>query len=284
MRRAWWAFVLCAAAAAGCLTRGDRPAGTSVARSLAPAAPAEGVYVETVLLERPVGDRFLDRDLWGAALPVGSQETRVLLAENGLRAAVLSGNPPQAFQAMLESESEAVSPRGLTFATRKEEVIPTAGPHAKCEFRLLADLAGQRAPVALEQARCGVLVRPEAAGDGRVKVACEPQIQHGQRRELLRPSEDGTGFVKFEEVPLARYPSLAFDAALGLNEYLLVGWQADQPGTLGEALFAVAANGVPRQRVLVLRARQAAPAASPDLPPIGTRRPSIAAEAGRRPR
>jgi hypothetical protein len=250
-----------------------------VARSLAPAAPAEGIYVEYVLLERPVGDPFLDRELWEAALPAGTQETRVLLSENGLRAAVLSGNPPQKFQTLLESESDVVNSRRVTFASRKEEVLPTSGPHAKLEFRLLADLAAKRSPVSLEQARCGVLVRPEAADEGRVKLACEPQIQHGQRREVFRPSEDVTGFVKLEEVPLARYPALAFEATLGRNEFLLVGWQADQPGTLGEALFAVSASGVPRQRVLVVRARLSN--APSDLPPVGTRRPSIAAEAGR---
>ena len=33
--------------------------------------PAEGVYLETVILERPLGDPFLDRDLWASAVPVG---------------------------------------------------------------------------------------------------------------------------------------------------------------------------------------------------------------------
>jgi hypothetical protein len=279
MRRAWWAFVLCAAA--GCLTPGGPPSGASVARSLAPTAPVEGVFLESILLERPVGDPFLDRELWDATVPVGSQEARVLLAENGLRAAVLAGNPPQKFQQLLGSDAEALNGRGLTFAGRKEEVVPTAGPHAKCRFRLLADLAGQRSPVALEQARCGILVRPEALDDGRVKITCEPQVQHGERREWLRPSEDGTGFVKFEEVPLARYPALAFDATLGRNEFLLVGWPADQPDTLGAALFGVESNGQPRQRVLVVRVRQVGATAATDLPPINTRRPSIAAQASR---
>jgi len=98
----------------------------------------------------------------------------------------------------------------------------------------------------------------------------------------LRPSADGTGFVKFEEIPLARYPVLGFDATLGRNEYLVIGWQADWPDTLGEALFAVEANGQPRQRVLVIRARQVNPGAPPDLPSLGPiRRPSPAAEAAK---
>src|SRR5262249_45771787 len=154
------------------------------------------------------------------------------LSENGLRVSVLAGSVPQRFQTMLESESEAINGRGLTFASRREEVLPTSGPHEKCEFELLADLAGKRAVVAFAQARCGVRVRPEALPDGRVRIWCEPQIQHGEKREWLRPTADGTGFVKLEEVPLARYSMLAFEGVLGRNEYLLIGWQADQADTL----------------------------------------------------
>ena len=280
MRRAWLTIVLCAASA-GCFDRPARPPVESVVRSLAPVVPVEGVYLESVILERPLGDRFLDRDLWNAVEPVGSQEVRTLLSENGLRAGVLSGNPPPLFQKLLDSETEAIGGRGLTFAMRKDEVLPTSGAAERCEFGLLADLAGKRAPVSLKQARCGVLVRPEATPDAKVRVYCEPQIQHGEQREWLRPSPDGTGFVKLNEVPLARYPVLGFEAKLGRNEYLVIGWPADQADTLGAALFAVEASNQPRQRVLVVRARLAN-AGGDALPSLGpTRRPSIAAEAGR---
>lgn len=279
MWRVWLTIVLCGAGA-GCFDRPARPSAESVVRSLAPVVPVEGVYLESVILERPLGDRFLDRDLWNAVAPVGAQEVRALLAENGLRAGILSGNPPPQFQKLLESETEALGGRGLTFAMRKDEVLPTSGPVPRCEFGLLADLAGARAPVSLRQARCGVLVRPEAA-DGKVRVYCEPQIQHGERRDTFRPSADGTGFVRAEELPLARYPLLGVEAKLGRNEYLVIGWAADHADTLGAALFAVEASGQPRQRVLVVRARQNA-AGADALPPLGpNRRPSIAAEAGR---
>ena len=86
MRRGWCVIVVCAVTAAGCLTRAERPSAAAVVRSLAPVVPAEGVYLESVILERPVGDRFLDRDLWAETLPVGTQEARTLLSENGLRA------------------------------------------------------------------------------------------------------------------------------------------------------------------------------------------------------
>jgi hypothetical protein len=275
-------IVVCAACAAGCLLRPDRPAATSVAHSLAPVQPTEGVYLESVLLERPVGDPFLDRDLWTAALPVGSPETRALLSENGLRAGILAGTLPPRFQELLESDTDAINGRGLTFAVRKEEVLPTSGPTPKCEFAVLTDLAGERRRVALTQARCGVLVRPELLDRGRVRLWCEPQVQHGERREWWRASADGTGLVKLEEVPLERYPAFAFDTPLGRSEFLVIGWQADQPDTLGAALFGVEASGQPRQRVLVIRAWPANPAGTSDLPSLGTRRRlSVAAEAGK---
>ncbi|QJW97900.1 hypothetical protein [Frigoriglobus tundricola] len=278
-----WLIVVCASAV-GCVTHRDPPPVAAVARSLSPAVPAEGMNLESVLLERPIGDRFLDRDLWAAALPVGGQEARVLLTENGLRAGVLTGNLPQQFQTLLESESEALNARRLTFAVRKDEVLPTTGPLEKCEFGLLTDIGpgDTRTRITLPQARCGVMVRPEAMADDRVRVACEPQIQYGDRQEFWRASADGTGWVKSEEVPLKTFPMLAFDVPLGRNEYLVIGWSADQPDTIGAALFGVSANGQARQRVLVIRARQLNPGAPADLPSLGPiRRPSIAAEANK---
>jgi len=279
-----WLIVVCAGAV-GCVTHRDRPPAVDpIARSLSPAVPAEGIYLESVILERPIGDRFLDRDLWAAALPVGGQEARILLAENGLRAGVLTGSLPQRFQTLLESESEAFNGRGLTFAMRKDEVLPTNGPHEECKFGLLTDVAlgDKRTRITLPRARCGVMVRPEAMADDRVRVACEPQIQYGEREEYLRPSADVTAWVKSEEVPLKPFPMLAFDVPLGRNDYLVIGWSANQPDTIGAALFGVSANGQARQRVLVVRARQLNPGAPTDLPSLGpTRRRSIAAEANK---
>jgi hypothetical protein len=280
MRWAWRASVVCAALA-GCATRGDK-ASVSVVRSLAPVAPGEAVQIDSILLERPVGDKYLDRDLWADARPVGAPEVRALWAENGLRAGVLVGNLPPRFQALLDTETDALNGRRLTLAARDDRVLPTSGPHERCAFAVRATFAEPRAEVAFKQARCGVLVRPEPAGRGRVKLSCEPQIQHGERRDVIRASGDVTGFVKSDEVPLVRHPTLALDVRLEPDEYLLIGWDAGQPDTLGEALFAVEARDAPRQRVLVVRARQTNPGAPTDLPALGpTRHFSVAAEAAR---
>jgi hypothetical protein len=283
MRRAGL-IVLACAASAGCFLGPARPTVPAIVRSLAPPLPAEGIVVESVLLEQSAGDPFLDGELWEAALPVGRPETRVLFAENGLRAAVVSGAGPQRFQALLESDSDTVSPQRKTFRLRKDDVIATAGPVDPCSFSALTDVGGKPAKVELRQARCGVLVRPEATADGRVTLWCEPQLQHGDRREWFRPNEDATRLTKHEEVPVVKFPALGFEATVGPDDYLLVGWRADQPGTLGAVLFGADAQGRPRQRVLVIRARDLTPRAATDLPPVGgfSGRPPVAAQAAAR--
>jgi len=226
------------------------------------------LLVQSVLLERPVGDAFLDRELWESTLPVGDPETRALLAENGLRAGLLTGALPQRFQDLLLSDADTVSPHELSFNLRKEAVLPTAGPINPCRFSFLSDLAGKRRAIELKQAGCGIHVAPTVIEGGRVKVACEPRIQHGERRDRYRPTEDGTGFAKTEELSLEKFPMLGFEATLGPSDCLVMGWRADEPNTLAAAFFAVEVENRPRQRVLVIRARQQGRSPTSDLPVI----------------
>ena len=260
-------------------TSSERPDTPSIARSFAPVVPADGLVVEKILLERPLGDSFLDRELWEAVQPVGTPETRALLSENGIRVGLLTGILPPQFQTMVATKADVSgTPELMTFNNRKEAVIPTAGPIESCNFDLLGDLAGRSTSVSLKNVRCGVMVRPQAAGEGRVKLWCEPQLQHGSREQRYRPSEDGTQFTTFEEVPTEKYAGLGFEVPLQADECLLIGCIAEQQGRLGVTLFSAEASGNPRQRLLVIRARQVNTNATADLPTITPpgRRPAAA--------
>ena len=103
---------------------------------------------------------------------------------------------------------------------------------------------------------------------GSVKIACEPQIQHGERRDRYRPTEDGTSFAKVEELPVEKFSKLAFETTLGTDDCLVIGWNAEQANTIGSVFFAVEADNRPRQRVLVIRAKQNGRSPTSDLPVI----------------
>ncbi len=263
MRHLGFGLGLAAAAVCGCLPTAGEPAGGWVSRMrplAPPAAPPDAVVLHTALLDRPFPDPYLDDALWAAAGQPLPAEVRALLAENGLRAGVVGGVVPGEFQKLLTSELSCVNPREMRFSAGKATVAAVNGPVDAAAFDVLADLGGEPRRVALDQARFGVSVAPRVGPDGRVTLACEPQAQHGDRREWLRPTEDGTGFAWHEETPVEKFPPLAFELTVGPTEYLVIGAFADRPGTLGDAAFRADANGRPRQRVLVLRAAPGAPA------------------------
>jgi hypothetical protein len=245
---------------------------------------APGLYVESVLFERTVGDPLINRDIWArdsASLP---PQTRVLLEENGLRVAVIDGNLPPQFQKMLESGEGAVSPQGLTFGNRTEAVVPTVGPIPACEYSVQAELSGGRQTKKLLGANGGFQVQPVRMADGRVKLRCEPQVQHGERQDYIRPAPDATGFTLQSEMPVERYPTLGFEVTLDAGDYLVIGWPAEDEGeshTLGSALFCADGKGETRQRVLVLRGgwRGETPV---DLPVRRQGVQSIAAQVGKK--
>jgi hypothetical protein len=272
MPRATWAIAGCTLVlATGChglAPTPDKPASGAIARSLTSGIPADGLVVEKVLLERPLGDRFLNHDLWYATLCTVPPEMRELLASNGIQVGVLGGNLPGEFQSIVSNAAETIDPRMLTFNHLKEAVIPTAGPIADCKYEVLPDLAGKLQPIALKDARCGILVRPQQMGDGRIKLWCEPQIQHGERQDRFRPSEDGTQFTKFEEFPTEKYAELGFEVALRPDECLVIGSIAEARSSLGSTLFEAEASGNARQRVVVIRARQVNVSPTADLPAI----------------
>lgn len=272
MPRAIWAIAGCAMVlATGCHTTSppaDRSMAGAIERSLTPGLAVDGLVVEKVLLERPLGDRFLNHDLWESTLCTIPPEMRELLATNGIQVGILTGNLPREFQSILSNPAEAIDPRLFTFNHLKEAVIPTAGPIPDCKLEVLPDLAGKLEAISLKDARCGILVRPQLAGEGKVKLWCEPQIQHGQRQERFKPSEDGTQFTRFEEFPTEKYADLGFEVALRPEECLVIGSIAEARSSLGSTLFEAEAIGNARQRVVVIRARQVNVNPTAELPAI----------------
>jgi hypothetical protein len=220
-----------------------------------PAVTADGGLVLTArLLDGPAGDAFLATDLWSAASKPVTHETAALLARNGLRIGVLSGMAPAEFERRIRSDRLALDPRLQTTRPGQAKIVAVQGPLERCTYEVHPDLTADPVRLELDAVECGLSVLPTPADNGRVKLACELQVQHGDKQAWLRPTADGSGFVRQDRKALETYPTLGFTVTLGPGDFLILGPTEDPTHTLGEAFFLTGLGDQVRRRVLVIQA------------------------------
>lgn len=283
MRRPRWAGgVLVALAAVGCtlprqpVDRASSWLDRARGKGGSPLA-ADALVLQTTLIDQPAPDPYLTHDLWAAGAVTNPlpAELSALLEVNGLRVRVVSGVPPAKFLSLVGSDDATVSPMVRGFEPGKPKVVPVNGPLDRAAYSVRTDLTADAAKVEVAAAECGLSITARPGPDGRVRVTCEPQVQHGDRQTWLRPTADGTAFDRREQKSLAAYPTLGWDVVLGPDEFLIVGPTADPAGTLGRAYFYADAADRVRQRVLVVKA--ARPTGAPNAAAVPSRPTNAAA-------
>jgi len=217
------------------------------------ATPEGTIALRTVLIERPVGDRYLAHDLWTTAHKPLTHEHSTLLARNGVRIGVFSGVIPGEFDRLIHSEHATINPLHRTTQPGAPKVIPVNGPLDRCAYQVQTELTAEPTPVELVAAACGLSVTAHAVEGGRVRLVCELQVQHGERQAFLKPTSDGTSFAREDRKPLEAYPTLTWTLTLGPTDYLVVGPADDVADTLGRTFFFTGHEDQLRQRILVIR-------------------------------
>ncbi len=247
---------------AGCFTgQVARPPAAEYAHtshaSHAPLTP-ESVVVDLVLLECPVGDPFLNGDLWASTdEQVVPLEHKALLAENGFRVGQVVGLTPARLHALIVSDRYCVRrwrqilPSGRSLALA---VSPAAVPAFHCQVAL----EGRLENLALDQAQAFLVLVPALTAGGRTRLKFTPQIQHGEEHKDYQPGSQGWDIVyrRYRKT----YPELGWDVTVAPNEYVVIGTTRDGPDTLGRACFVQYDGQRAVQRLLVLRTTR--PAAS----------------------
>ena len=285
-RMAAWVIAACCAAQGCTLPKevGTRTAGwyDRVRGGTGDPTGAGGLYLQTALLDRPAPDSFLTNELWSTSAATNplSAEQSALLEVNGLRVRVVGGIPPAKLVSMLSSD-DALSPMARSIRAGEPKVVPVNGPIDSARFAVRRDLKADPTPADLADVECGLSVTAKSADAGRVTLRCEPEVQHGDRQQYLKPTADGTGFSRREQKSKDGYPTLGFEVTVGPGEYLVVGPTVEPTGTLGQAYFNSAAGDRVRQRVLVVRAGKAGDGAA--QAPIRPTTAAAAAQAAVRP-
>src|SRR5262249_27208234 len=111
------------------------------------------VCMDVALIERPIGDPYLNDELWTSADEQGGAlERKAVLDENGLRVGLIGGITPSRLLALLTSEQSSPSPRHIQLRAGNAKKFELGRKLAVCQFHLHQD--SQSLPVTLEQVSC----------------------------------------------------------------------------------------------------------------------------------
>jgi len=215
-------------------------------------AAADVIEVQVALVERPVGDPFVNQGLWTLAdEQIVPLERKAALEENGFRVGQVGGNTPAGLLTLLTSGRSNVNPRRL-FVHAGQPTSVVLGPITpSCSYRIQQD--GEPANISVEKAQCALNLIASLTSDGRTRLQFTPQVHHGEKTLVPRAAADGSGFILQEEWPTQSYASLTWEVTLAANQYVVVGARFDRPETLGYRCFLRSDESVPVQRLLVIR-------------------------------
>jgi hypothetical protein len=247
--------VLLLALAAGCVTEPPAHRDAGLAQGAQPPLGPDGVVLELVLLERPVGDRYLNGPLWDSAdehaVPV---EQKVVLEDNGFRVGRVVGATPRELQKLLTSERYCVyKPERKILPAGKPLTLPVGRPVPGVRYQL-----GQAPEVVLDKAQALLALLPTLTADGRTRLHFTPEVRYGDTLPEYQVAPDRSDYVLTYRQPRKTYPELSWEVTLAPNEYVLIGAALDRPQSLGYQCFIQEDDESAGQRLLVLRTARSA--------------------------
>jgi hypothetical protein len=228
------------------------------------AAGADVVLMDFALIERPIGDPFINNELWllvdEQAIPF---ERKAVLEENGFRVGQIGGTTPAGLQTLLTSEKTNGNGRRLFIHNGKPASLVLGPVRSNCSYRI--NQGSGPVQVSLDRAECTLSVLPDLSASGTIRLQFTPQINHGQTRFAPGIADDHSRFILKEQRPSETYHMLRFDMTLSRNQYILVGAYCDRDASLGYQCFVRNDEPAPVQRLLVIRACRAG-----DPPSVGS--------------
>lgn len=242
----------------GCLLAPrERP---SLVKTLRPAAPAGAnvITLDLAIIERPLGDRFFNKELWENTDEMLIQpQRRDALQANGFRAGQIVGLTPSGLQTLLKSERYCVNPRRRVVEPGKS-ITHMLGPvFPQATFTLIDE--ERKTPVTLDSARFCLDIIPTLTKDKQIHLEFVPKAETGERILPFQPDLDRATWTVRVDKPCREFRTLAWDLTVDSNKLVVIGTLPDRPDTLGFRAFSEDESR-PVQRLLVIRASHSAAA------------------------
>jgi hypothetical protein len=220
------------------------------------------VRLSVAVVERPLGDRCLDDELWKLAdeqqvtPPEGPDvelKWKRLLTENGLRVGVLGGLLPDRLHRLVDGARSGSAPRQAHFHAGQPWPVALGPAWPRCCFT--ARLPDGDRDIDLEQAQGELRLTATLRGP-EVSLLCTPAVRHGAPSLAPRPVQGPDGTLRWDmqaEQPREELAGLSWRLKLAPDEVALIGGRLDRPGTFGHRCFVQEDGATPVQRLLVLR-------------------------------
>src|SRR5438270_786436 len=151
------------------------------------------VQMEVVLLERPVGDPYINHEVWQLAdEQIVPLERKAILEQNGFRIGQIGGLTPGGLQNLLASDRSCVDPRRHYLHAGNPKLLALGPQMRQCQFHIQLD--EQSSDSTLEEALCSLNLLPTLGDKGALHLQLTPQIEYGIAQFQAQPTADSSGF------------------------------------------------------------------------------------------
>jgi len=256
---------LLACLCSGCLLPETAPDAAGPVVRMRPELHPDAVVMDIAVIERPLGDPFLNQELWQRADQlVIDLERKPLLEANGLRVGQLIGLTPAELQHLLTSPRWCPQPYKRLLPSGQRHACCIEVLHPNCQYDV--HLGRTTLDEQVDRAKFCFDVTPTHTADGRTKLLFTPKVETGEAVLPFQPSAHEGNWVYRVERPAKAYPELGFEVTLRPNEYLIIGPDITKINTIGHRAFVEDEGLEPIQRLLVIRtARSTHSADEPSL-------------------
>src|SRR5262249_24570601 len=129
----------------------------------------DGVLIDMLLVEQPLGDPFVNEEIWGCTDEQATgMERKALLVDNGFRVGQVVGLSPAKLQNLLSSERHGVGRGGKSRAGGGSPRVTLGASQPECSFRIKTESGS--GDVTLAQGQCTLLIEPALTADGRIRL------------------------------------------------------------------------------------------------------------------
>lgn len=213
------------------------------------------VQLDVAILEKPLGDHFLNQDLWqNTDEMVVALDRKGTLEDNGFRVGKVVGMTPGKLLDLLKSERYCSNPtrRFVPTGHNAPQFLSPIWPRTE----IVVQQGAQTHVEAFDQARFCLDVKATLTDDNKTRLSFTPKVENGEMTLPFEPVPEQSAWTLRVERPCKTYPDLSWDVVLAPGEYVVIGPMLEKEKSLGYRSF-VQDGGKQVQRLLVLRTSRA---------------------------